>query len=213
MTPRTEKAGPFHVGEDIDDADSEPQSVEDNRQPAILGLDLGTTTGWCVLCSDTLASGTWDLSGDRWEGGGMRFVRFVGGLADVAQRVRIVLVAYEEVVRHKGADASQIYGGFVSHLSAWCELRRPTIPYVGLTVSAIKVFATGNAKAGKDAMVKSCNLRWLNQAPDGGPGHVIDDNEADARWIAALADDTWDVLEDGEDDDESSLQRTTPDAS
>ena len=213
MTPRTEKAGPFHVGEDIDDADSEPQSVEDNRQPAILGLDLGTTTGWCVLCSDTLASGTWDLSGDRWEGGGMRFVRFVGGLADVAQRVRIVLVAYETVVRHASGNASQIYGGFLFNLERWCEVRRPTIPYVGLTIEAIKLFATGNAKASKDAMVKSCNDRWLHQGPEGG--YVIDDNQADALWIAALAlaDDTWDVLEDGEDDDESSLQRTTPDAS
>lgn len=205
---------PIRMGDDIDDAGlsddeiralvvnpKEEADVEDTRHPAILGLDLGTTTGWCVLCSDRLASGTWDLSGNRWEGGGMRFVRFSGCLADLATRVRIALVAYEEVVRHKGANASQIYGGFVAHLAAWCERSRPPIPYVGLTVSAIKVFATGNAKAGKDAMVKSCNLRWPTQAPDGkGPGYVIDDNEADARWIAALADDTWDMFDDGDDD-------------
>lgn len=183
--------GILQVGEDIDDAGMD-DALEDKRQPAIVGLDLGTTTGWCVLTADKLASGTWDLSGNRFEGGGMRFVRFVGGLDDLATRVRIVLVAYEEVVRHKGAHASQIYGGFLAHLSAWCERRRPEIPYVGLTVAAIKVYATGNAKAGKDAMVKSCNERW----PGTTDPPVIDDNEADARWIAALADDTWDMFGD-----------------
>ena len=175
------------------------KGVENALPPAIVGLDLGTTTGWCVLTADKLASGTWELSGNRWEGGGMRFVRFVGGLGDLATRVRIVLVAYEEVVRHKGADASQIYGGFVAHLSAWCERRRPAIPYAGLHVSAIKLFATGKAKASKDEMVRSCNLRW-NSTTD---PPVIDDNEADARWIAALADDTWDMFDEGDDGDET----------
>ena len=45
--------------------------------PAILALDLGTTMGWACRPTDgTVAHGWVSLKGGRFEGGGMRFLRF-----------------------------------------------------------------------------------------------------------------------------------------
>ncbi|CBA17099.1 hypothetical phage-related protein [Xanthomonas albilineans GPE PC73] len=43
----------------------------------ILALDLGTRTGWALQHSDgTITSGTEPFTPQRFEGGGMRFLRF-----------------------------------------------------------------------------------------------------------------------------------------
>lgn len=43
----------------------------------ILALDLGTHTGWALLHLDgTITSGTEHFKPQRFEGGGMRFLRF-----------------------------------------------------------------------------------------------------------------------------------------
>ena len=151
----------------------------DTCRPALLGLDLGTSCGWCLYRPDGLVqSGIWNLRGSRYEGGGMRYIRFVRFLDDVSQGLDLRLVAFEEVRRHLGVDAGHIYGGFVAHLSAWCEKRN--IPYEGIPVGTVKKFATGNGNANKERMVEAARLRW----PEAG---ISDDNEADARWITALA--------------------------
>ena len=43
----------------------------------ILALDLGTQTGWALACRDgSLTSGSQSFKPQRFEGGGMRFLRF-----------------------------------------------------------------------------------------------------------------------------------------
>ena len=43
----------------------------------ILALDLGTTTGWALRDSDgSITSGAESFRPQRFEGGGMRFLRF-----------------------------------------------------------------------------------------------------------------------------------------
>lgn len=43
----------------------------------ILGIDPGTSCGWAILDDGgRVASGVWDLSPKRFEGGGMRYIRF-----------------------------------------------------------------------------------------------------------------------------------------
>jgi Holliday junction resolvasome RuvABC endonuclease subunit len=78
-------------------------------------------------------------------------------------------IVFEEVRRHAGTDAAHIYGGFLAHLSAWCEER--SIPYEGIPVGTIKRFATGKGNAPKDAMLAAIRARGFAPA---------DDNEADA---------------------------------
>src|SRR5512137_1201276 len=77
----------------------------------VLGIDPGTHCGWAVLDTDhgRLASGVWDLSSRRHEGGGMRFVRLHQYLREIAQAYsRIGAVVYEEVRRHQGVDAAHV---------------------------------------------------------------------------------------------------------
>ena len=53
--------------------------------PAILALDLGTTMGWACRPTDgTVAHGWVSLKGGRFEGGGMRFLRFSRWLTELA---------------------------------------------------------------------------------------------------------------------------------
>ena len=146
----------------------------------ILGLDLGSVTGWAVRHSaDRIDSGSWSLKGGRFEGGGMRFVRLRQLVAEILDTVKPSLVAVEEVRRHLGTDAAHIYGGCLAVVSSECEVRG--IPYRGIPVGTVKKTATGKGNADKGAMLAAANERW------GLRLGAKDHDEADARWIAEAA--------------------------
>ncbi|MFN7174562.1 MAG: hypothetical protein ACK4MT_07635, partial [Thermaurantiacus tibetensis] len=98
---------------------------------AVLALDLGTTTGWALRGQDgAITSGTMTFRPSRFEGGGMRYLRFRGWLGELAGLTGgLARIAFEEVRSHAGTDAAHLYGGFLAHLSAWCE--EHGIPYEG----------------------------------------------------------------------------------
>lgn len=145
----------------------------------ILAIDPGTNCGWCLRHADgTVNSGTWNLKGGRFEGGGMRFLRLRGYLDQMKAAHTIDRVAFEEVRRHMGVDAAHIYGGVVATLTAFCEANK--IPYEGIPVGTVKKQATGKGNAQKDAMIAAALRRWPDQ-------NVKDDNQADALWIAETA--------------------------
>ncbi|MGO1069601.1 hypothetical protein [Lysobacter sp. CA199] len=159
-------------------ASSATQPVDDTA-PMLLALDLGTTLGWAVRLSGQAMSGTERFKVGRFEGGGMRYLRFVRWLDDLCRFAGLPATVYfEEVRRHKGVDAAHVYGGFLAQLTAWCE--RHAVPYQGVPVGTIKKFATGKGNANKTAMIEAAK-HW---------GHEpADDNEADAlallHWAAA----------------------------
>lgn len=139
-----------------------------------LALDLGTTTGWAADDGTTITSGTVNFKPRRFEGGGMRFLRFKSFLAAMELEIGpITAIYYEEVRRHAGTDAAHIYGGFLGHLTAWAEHR--AIPYQGVPVGEIKKATTGKGNASKDDMIAAAKAKGHNPA---------DDNEADAIAIA-----------------------------
>jgi Holliday junction resolvasome RuvABC endonuclease subunit len=115
----------------------------------------------------------------RFEGGGMRYLRFRGWLGEIAVLsdglARIVFVVVRALA---GTDAAHIYGGFLAHLSAWCEERG--IPYEGVPVATIKRFATGRGNADKAAIVAAMQVCGFAPA---------DDNEADAIALLLWATD------------------------
>jgi hypothetical protein len=147
----------------------------------ILALDLGSKTGWAMRLADgAVVSGTMGFKPGRYEGGGMRFLRFRSWLDNLEAGAKTIdLVQFEEVRRHAGTDAAHIYGGFLAHLAAWCELKH--IPYQGVPVGTIKRHATGKGNAGKDAVIAAMRAHGFN--PE-------DDNEADALAILFWAIDT-----------------------
>lgn len=146
--------------------------------PVLLALDLGTSCGWCVRSAAGCDSGVWNLKGGRFEGGGMRFVRFRKYVREVIDSAGVCRVAFEEVRRHMGVDAAHVYGGLLAVLSEECEVRK--IPYEGIPVATIKKKATGKGNADKAAMIAAARARWPHL-------QIEDDNQADAMWIAEVA--------------------------
>lgn len=146
-----------------------------------LGIDPGTKCGWAVLdaAGDRIASGVLDLRSRRHEGGGMRFVRARRKLAEVIEAYPPSAVIYEEIRRHAGTTAAHVYGGIVAVLSALCE--ELSLPYQGIPVGTVKKYATGKGNASKDMMMQAARSKWPEVPAK------MDDNEADALWIAA----TW----------------------
>ena len=146
--------------------------------PAVLALDLGTATGWALRTRDDhITSGTLTFRNDRWEGGGMRFLRFRQWLTETKHVASgLDHVVYEQVRRHAGADAAHAYGGWLAILTAWCE--HHAIPYEGVPVGTIKRFATGKGNADKAAVIAAMQARGF---------HPADDNEADALALLLWA--------------------------
>ena len=86
----------------------------------MLALDLGTTTGWALRSADGLiTSGTVSFRPSRYDGGGMRYLRFTNWLTELDQLSGpIAAIWYEEVRRHAGTDAAHVYGGLMATLTA-----------------------------------------------------------------------------------------------
>lgn len=143
---------------------------------AILALDLGTKTGWAIKTGPDILSGTQPFTPQRFDGGGMRYLRFSRWLTELEGNRAIERVYYEEVRRHMSTDAAHCYGGFLATLQAWCETRN--IPYAGIPVGTIKKHATGSGAATKDAMIAAAVAKGWSPA---------DDNEADALHILDYA--------------------------
>ena len=143
-----------------------------------LALDLGTSAGWAIRGHDGLiTSGTVSLRPGRYDGGGMRYLRFTNWLTEIDRLSGpVAAIWFEEVRRHAGTDASHIYGGLMATLTAWAELRG--VPYEGVPVGTIKRHAAGKGNADKAAMVAAVRARGF---------HPADDNEADAIAILLWA--------------------------
>jgi crossover junction endodeoxyribonuclease RuvC len=149
-----------------------------------LALDLGTTTGWALRPREgEIAHGFVSFRPQRFEGGGMRYLRFKRWLTELkATTTYIDAVYFEEVRRHAGVDAAHAYGGFMAHLTAWCE--HHNIPYQGVPVGTIKKHASGKGNASKDEMVAAVRARGYE---------ITDDNEADAIALLLWAIETQEL--------------------
>ena len=148
--------------------------------PVILALDLGQHTGWALRSAcGVITSGGAEFRPDRWQGGGMRFLRFRRWLTELkAGAGGLDIVLYEQVRSHAGVDASHAYGGGLAILTARCE--HHGIPYQGVPVGTIKRHISGKGNADKQAVIEA--VRKLGFRP-------ADDNEADAlallHWAMA----------------------------
>lgn len=150
----------------------------ENSPRCMLALDLGTTTGWALRGHDgPITTGTASFKPGRYDGGGMRYLRFTNWLTELDRLSGpISTIWFEEVRRHAGTDAAHVYGGLMATLTAWCELRG--VPYQGVPVGTIKRHATGKGNAPKEAMIAAARARGFS---------TVDDNEADAIALLVWA--------------------------
>jgi Holliday junction resolvasome RuvABC endonuclease subunit len=149
-----------------------------SARDVILALDLGATTGYAISGPDGgITSGTAEFRLDRWQSGGMRFLRFKRWLTEIKNQAGgFDLVVYEQVRNHAGIDSGHAYGGWLAILSAWCE--HHGIAYQGVPVGTIKRFIAGKGNADKAAVIAAVRARGF---------HPADDNEADALAILLWA--------------------------
>jgi Holliday junction resolvasome RuvABC endonuclease subunit len=149
----------------------------------ILALDLGTNTGWVIGSKPFKAQavvGNISLKTGRYEGGGMRYLRFEEFLRETLALQGYEAVYFEEVRRHAGVDAAHVYGGLLATLTAFCERER--IPYSGIPVGAWKKAALGKGNAKKDAI-----LDWaLNAGITITPPTTFDEADAVGIYYAAV---------------------------
>lgn len=144
-----------------------------------IGIDPATACGYAVIDADgnRITSGTWQLK-RKHESNGMRWIRLHKKLSDlrdtITAEVGDIVLAYEMVARHNGTAAAHVYGGLVAAIQAWCET--VGIEYTAIPVGQIKRTATGKGNANKQMMIDAAQAKW-NLAN-------IDDNEADALWVA-----------------------------
>jgi crossover junction endodeoxyribonuclease RuvC len=134
-----------------------------------------------------IAHGFVSFRPQRFEGGGMRYLKFHRWLTElkctVASTQSLGAVYFEEVRRHLGVDAAHVYGGLLATLTAWCENHR--IPYQGVPVGTIKRHITGKGNASKAEVIAA--VRALTHP-------VTDDNEADALALLHWAIDTQEMI-------------------
>lgn len=175
-----ERAAGEGQGVRVDRPRETPQRTANGLGPhqALLALDLGTATGWALRAPDgSIVSGTQHFRPGRFEGGGMRYLRMRGWLAELqAGAGPIGAVYFEEVRRHAGVDAAHVYGGMLATLTAWCEAAK--VPYCGVPVGVIKRHATGKGNADKAAVMRAMQSVGFDPA---------DGNEADALALLAWA--------------------------
>jgi hypothetical protein len=157
------------------------QKLPSSDPRTILALDLATNTGWALRLTDgPITSGTVSFRPSRYDGGGIRYLRFRSWLEGIAADTGgIGVVHHEEVRRHVSTDAAHVHGGLLATLTSWCE--QHAVPYQGVPVGTIKRHITGKGNADKRAVIAAVRERGFNPA---------DDNEADAIAILLWAIDT-----------------------
>ena len=145
---------------------------------ALLALDLATTTGWALRPADgAITSGTVSFRPSRYDGGGVRYLRFRAWLEGFASDAGAIGAIYhEEIRRHLSTDSAHVHAGLLATLTSWCEQR--SIAYQGVPVGTIKRFIAGKGNADKAAVIAAVKARGFNPA---------DDNEADALAILLWA--------------------------
>lgn len=140
----------------------------------ILGIDLGSKTGWSLIKEGKrISSGTEKLQGKELADRFLYSQEFFGSLIE---NPGLEAVYFEHVRRFMSSQAALVYCGLLAILMCQCQNRG--IPFISLSPTEIKKYATGSGKASKEEMTEAAtNLT----------GHKpIDDNEADAIIIGLL---------------------------
>lgn len=155
-----------------------PAAMASPAARTILALDLATTTGWALRTADgQILSAAVSFRPSRYDGGGVRYLRFRAWLESMAQDAGgIGAIYHEEIRRHLSTDAAHVHGGLLATLTAWCE--QHGVPYQGVPVGTIKRFIAGKGNADKDDVIAAVQKRGFSPA---------DDNEADALAILLWA--------------------------
>lgn len=177
----------------------------------VLGLDLGTSTGfaWAWLVPGESAdwtkvpvfAGRYDLTLSDFDSRPVLLLRLQRFLAEVAPD----LICFEEVrntpaaagisrftltaVLARASTAAQLAGALMGAVGLWAEERG--IPCVGVPIGKIKKRATGRGGAAKTDVVRACNAEFGTALNEERPEATGDDDVADAVWTLVTGVETY----------------------
>jgi len=141
----------------------------------ILGLDVATKTGWCLMRNGKVyESGVQDFSKRRGESNGAMFLRFRTWINSLLSNHQIKIVIYEQS-HFRGGSATEICVNLTGRVQESCAEKE--IEHAPVKTTELKKWATGKGNADKGQMMARA-VTYLGREP-------IDDNEADAALIAA----------------------------
>jgi len=136
----------------------------------ILALDTGSITGWAMLYSKKIYSGTQDFSKKKCDDNGVSFIFFRSWLEAMLKTYRPEVIIFEQP--HMRGAGTQLLMGFVTTVqelateypAMWIEVHSKTL----------KIWATGYGNSTKDQMMeKAREKKWK----------FVGDDECDALWI------------------------------
>ena len=145
----------------------------------LLALDLATKCGWALGAGKAKPRhGTAEFVNKKWDGAGVRFIKYEAWLRSMLTDHEVDLVVFEGVRAHlaSAVDAAHLYGGWLTLTQKICE--EMAVPYTAFGVTEIKKFWTGKGNAKKEDMIAEARKRGLD--PE-------DDNAADALAIYFMA--------------------------
>lgn len=171
----------------------------------VLGLDLGTFTGYAVAHYNPLKPkpigqtqficGQLDLGAGPYDSGAIRFVRLRHFLAALKPDA-----VFYEMVRNTPAEkatkynvasllaramtAAQLFGAFQATVCAWCE--EAGVPCTSFGIADIKRRATGKGNADKEAVIAAANAEFGLDLDPAGYETTGVDNVADASFCLLL---------------------------
>lgn len=138
----------------------------------ILALDMATKTGW----ANDSASGTEDFRKKAGDSRGMIFIRFEAWLNEMVKISGPDMIVYERP-HARGRAANEVLNGMLAFTVKVCQVHG--IEYTDCPSTSLKSFATGKGNASKGDMMAAYRKRF--------GADPLDDNEADARWLHAWA--------------------------
>lgn len=153
------------------------QAPQEERAPALLALDVASTTGWARFQGEEVTSGIVKLRQRTVkkvkEPRGAKFSQLRAWLDGLETPDQLVI---EGPGRFRSAAAAATILGLLGTVEAWAYDN--AIPLEYLSPSTVKKYATGNGHADKAAMLAAARERW--------PGvELASDDEADARHVGA----------------------------
>lgn len=147
----------------------------------ILGLDLGTKTGWCIIDNGKyVESGVQVFDVRRGESPGMRYLRFRAWLTEILRTIEVV--GYE-APHHRGGSATEVACGFSTRVQEICA--EYGIEHMSVHTATLKKWATGNGRASKGDMITAA-LHFLDESTRDRVGSLdgeMTDDEADAIHV------------------------------
>lgn len=139
----------------------------------ILALDLATITGW----ANGSASGAENFKKRAGDSRGMIFIRFEAWLNEMTTMDGKPEVVVYERPHARGRAPTEVSHGLLGILQKVCTANG--VEYSDCPSTTLKKFATGKGNAGKPDMMEHYRRKWGTEP--------IDDNECDARWLHAWA--------------------------